>query len=110
VASDTARWQLRAAMDAVVAQGYRLTREEYGRILASFSHKSYKAAPELCLSAYDDLSGMGLGKFCRTHDQYFALPMVTTLAQPVSMSLRAKRSNLAHKQAKTREIASPHSQ
>ena len=39
--STTARWQLRAAMDAVVAQAYGLTRADYAHVLASFAHKHF---------------------------------------------------------------------
>jgi hypothetical protein len=50
---DTARWTLRAAMDAVVARAYGLDRDQYQRVLASFSHRSFPAAPALCLAAFD---------------------------------------------------------
>jgi hypothetical protein len=46
------RWQLRAAIDAVVAQCYGLNRAQYERILGSFSHKSFPDAPVLCLDAF----------------------------------------------------------
>ena len=76
------------------------------RILASFSHKSFPAAPALCLAAFDELAGNGLAPFCRDHDPYFDIPLVTSLARaghppmPASLSrsaacCRPVRSGLA---------------
>ncbi|MDR3538151.1 MAG: hypothetical protein P4L71_16780 [Acetobacteraceae bacterium] len=53
VAGGAERWQLRAAMDAVIAHAYGLTRAQYACVLASFSHKSFPDAPGLCLAAFD---------------------------------------------------------
>jgi hypothetical protein len=77
------RWRLRAAMDAVIAHAYGLHRAQYERVLTSFSHKSFPAAPVLCLAAFDDLAGTGLTRFCRDRDPYFDIPLVTKLAKPV---------------------------
>ncbi|HEY7580394.1 MAG TPA: hypothetical protein VH855_22625 [Acetobacteraceae bacterium] len=77
------RWRLRAAMDAVVASGYGLSRAEYTRILGSFSHKSFPAAADLCLAAFDELARIGLGAFCHLHDPYRDVPLVAALAQPI---------------------------
>ncbi|MBT4511576.1 MAG: hypothetical protein HOC20_05125 [Chloroflexi bacterium] len=52
---DDARWQVRAQIDAVVADRYGLDRRQYEHILSTFSHRSYPQAPELCLAAYDQL-------------------------------------------------------
>jgi len=70
-------------MDAVVAHAYSLNRAQYERILASFSHKSFPAAPALCLAAFDELVGNGLAQFCRDHDPYFDIALVTSQAQQV---------------------------
>ncbi|HQT75441.1 MAG: hypothetical protein B7Z80_00190 [Rhodospirillales bacterium 20-64-7] len=43
---------LRARIDAVVARGYRLTREGYAQVLRGFSHRSWPEAPALCLDAF----------------------------------------------------------
>ena len=83
IADDTARAALRAAMDAVVAHGYGLDRVQFERILASFTHKSNPAAPELCRVAFDDLAGRGPRHFCRAHDPYADIPLVTANARPV---------------------------
>ncbi len=76
------RWRLRAAMDAVVAHAYGLDRADYQRILDSFSHKSYPAAPPLCLAAFDEIASTGLAAFCRDHDPHSDIPLVTAIAQP----------------------------
>jgi hypothetical protein len=78
-------WKLRAALDAVVAHGYALSRSEYQRVLESFSHKSRLDAPELCLAAFDELARIGQDAFCRLHDPYCNVPLVTTLAQPIDL-------------------------
>ena len=48
-----ARWDVRAAADAVVARAYGLNREQYRHILTGFSHRSFPDAPALCLAAFD---------------------------------------------------------
>ena len=83
LAADVDRWRVRASMDAVVAYAYSLNRAQYERILASFSHKSFPAAPALCLAAFDELVGNGLAQFCRDHDPYFDIALVTSQAQRV---------------------------
>ena len=83
VATDHDRWYLRAAMDAVVAQAYGLDHTQYARVLSSFSHRSCKAAPQLCLEAFARLAHEGLAGFCRQHDPYDDIPPVTAIAAPV---------------------------
>ncbi len=80
---DDARWAVRAAIDAVVADAYGLSREQYTHVLNSFSHKSYPKAPELCLAGFDELKKQGLDAFCKKHDPYWDIPLVTTLPEPV---------------------------
>ncbi len=83
IAAKDDRWRLRAAMDAIVAYAYDLSRAQYERVLAGFSHRSCPAAPGLCLAAFDDLEDKGLTQFCHDNDPYSDFPLVTTLAQPV---------------------------
>lgn len=83
IASDDARWEVRAAIDAVVADAYGLTREQYAHVLASFSHKSYPQAPALCLAKFDELHAIGLEAFTRKYDPYWDIPLVETLPTPV---------------------------
>ena len=83
IPAESDRWHLRATMDAAVAHGYALSRREYERILGSFRHKSFAAAPGLCLAAFDELARIGQDAFCRRHDPYWDIPLVTTLAHPI---------------------------
>lgn len=79
----TARGAVRAAIDAVVAHAYGLDRKQFEHVLASFSHKSDPQAPRRRLAAFDELLSIGPADFCKKHDPYFDLPLVTTLPQPV---------------------------
>jgi hypothetical protein len=81
--SDDERWTVRAAIDAVVADAYGLSREQYEHVLASFSHKSYPKAPALCLTMFDELKQLGLDAFTRKHDPYWDIPLNENLPQPV---------------------------
>ena len=83
LAGDDARWQGRAAIDAVVADSYGLSREQYARVLSSFSHKSYLPAPALCLEKFDELRRLGLDAFTKKYDPYHDLPLNENLPQPV---------------------------
>ena len=46
-------WDLRAEVDVTIAHAYGLNREQYRHVLASFSHRSFPEAPNLCLGAFD---------------------------------------------------------
>jgi hypothetical protein len=81
--SFAARWPVRAAIDAVVAQAYGLTRAQYAHILTTFSHTSHKAAPHQCLAAFDELQSIGLQAFTQKHDPYHDIPLNESLPQPV---------------------------
>lgn len=83
LAGDDARWAVRAAVDAVVADAYGLTRAQYAHVLGSFSHKSYPKAPALCLAAFDELKSTGLDAFVRKHDPYHDVPLNEALPKPV---------------------------
>ncbi|TNF24073.1 MAG: hypothetical protein EP329_25795 [Deltaproteobacteria bacterium] len=80
---DDARWAVRAAIDAVVADAYGLDRAQYEHVLSTFSHKSYPKAPELCLSAFDELKAIGLEAFTKKHDPYWDIPLNECLPKPV---------------------------
>ena len=77
------RWGVRAAIDAVVAQAYGLSREQYRQILSTFSHTSYKKAPEHCLESFDELKRIGFQAFAKKHDPYWDVPLSETLSKPV---------------------------
>ena len=83
LAGDDERWAVRAAIDAVVADAYGLTRDQYAHVLSTFSHASYPKAPELCLARFDELKDLGLEKFTRKHDPYWDIPLNENLPQPV---------------------------
>lgn len=81
--TEDVRWAVRAAIDAVVADAYRLTREQYAHVLSTFSHKSYPKAPELCLKAFDELKAIGLDAFTKRHDPYWDISLNESLPKPV---------------------------
>ena len=80
---DDERWAIRAAIDAVVANAYGLSREQYAHVLSTFSHRSYPKAPELCLACYDDLKTNGLEVFTQKYDPYWDIPLNENLPEPV---------------------------
>ena len=83
LSGDDARWAVRAAIDAVVAQAYGLTRAQYAHVLGGFNHKSYPKAPALCLERFDELARDGMDAFVRRWDPYWDVPLVETLPKPV---------------------------
>jgi hypothetical protein len=74
---------VRAAIDAVVAQAYGLSRDQYAHVLATFSHKSYPRTPELCLARFDELAELGLEAFTKKWDPYWDVPLNENLPEPV---------------------------
>jgi hypothetical protein len=83
LAGDDERWEVRAAIDAVVADAYGLSRDQYEHVLSTFSHKSYPKAPQLCLAKFDESKKLGLEAFTRKHDPYHDIPLDENLPQPV---------------------------
>jgi len=83
LAGDDERWAVRAAIDAVVADAYGLSRDQYAHVLSTFSHASYRQAPELCLARFDELKKLGLETFTRKYDPYWDIPLNENLPQPV---------------------------
>lgn len=73
----------RAAVDAVVAEAYGLSRSDYAHVLSSFRHRSWPDAPVRCLAAYDRLERAGFEAFSRAHDPYSDLALVETPPEPV---------------------------
>jgi len=80
---DNARWQVRAAIDAIVAEAFGLDRRQYERVLSTFSHKNFPTAPHLCLAAFDELCSVGIDAFCRGHDPYWDIPLNKNSPVPV---------------------------
>jgi len=94
------RWEVRAAIDAVVADAYGLNREQYEHVLSTFSHKSYPKAPELCLSKFDELKSIGMEEFTRKYDPYWDIPLVETLPKPViDLPIPAGKTNKTGQQS-----------
>ncbi len=83
LAGEDARWAVRAAVDAAVADAYGLSRDQYSHILSTFKHTSYPKAPELCLARFDELKSIGLDAFTKKHDPYWDIPLNENLPQPV---------------------------
>lgn len=77
------RWDLRSAIDAVVADAYGLNRDQYEHVLSSFSHSSYPKAPGLCLAKFDELKSIGLDAFTKKYDPYWDVPLNEELPKPV---------------------------
>jgi hypothetical protein len=77
------RWAVRAAIDALVAEAYGITREQYAHVLSTFSHKSYPKTPELCLAQFDELKSIGLDAFTKKYDPYWDIPLNENLPKPV---------------------------
>jgi hypothetical protein len=100
IGADADRWRLRAATDAVIAHAYGLSRAQYERVLAGFSHSSFASMPALCLAAFDEFGDIGVARFCPGYDPYCDIPLVTTRARPV---LRLKLADPAHEAYHTSE-------
>jgi hypothetical protein len=83
LAADYERWEIRAAADAIVAAAYGLDRDQYQHILASFTHTSFRNAPEFCLARFDELKAIGLEAFTRKYDPYWDIPLNENPPQPV---------------------------
>ena len=77
------QWMIRATIDAVVADAYGLTKDQYTHVLSTFSHKSYPKAPALCLDRFDELKSIGLDAFTKKHDPYWDIPLNENLPKPV---------------------------
>jgi hypothetical protein len=84
--TDAERWQVRAAVDAVVACAYGLSRREYACLLGTFRHKTQPRAAEWCLEKFDELRRVGEEAFARRHDPYWDIPLNPALpaAQPLA--------------------------
>lgn len=82
LSGEQARWAVRSTLDAVVAQAYGLSRDQYAHVLAAFSHKSYRRAAGLCLDAFDELTQLGLEEFLRRHDPYWDIALNQSLPAP----------------------------
>ncbi|MCA0454914.1 MAG: hypothetical protein LCI00_13150 [Chloroflexi bacterium] len=81
---ETERWDVRAAIDVVVAQAYGLNRDQYEHVLRSFDRASGpNPYTGICLEKWDELHAIGLEAFTRKYDPYHDIPLVETLPKPV---------------------------
>ena len=80
--NENERWEVRSAIDAIVADAYNLSRDQYEHVLSTFSHTSYPKAPELCLAKFDELKSIGLEAFTKKYDPYWDIPLNENLPQP----------------------------
>ena len=86
---DDERWAVRAAIDAVVADAYGLSRDQYAHVLSTFSHASYPKAPELCLARFDELKAIGLEAFTKKYDPYWDIPLNESTSPSLSSTFRS---------------------
>ncbi len=77
------RQDLRAQIDAVVADAYRLDGGDYAHILRSFSHRSFAGATSSYLAQFESIRLDGLEAFCDHHDPYCDVRIATTLPRPL---------------------------
>lgn len=78
------RWNVRSAIDVVVADTYGLNREQYEHILKSFDRASGpNPYTGVCLEKYDELKKIGIEKFTKKYDPYWDIPLNEELPKPV---------------------------
>jgi hypothetical protein len=77
------RWNVRSAIDVVVADAYGLDREQYEHILKAFDRASGpNPYTVICLEKYDELKKIGLEKFTKKYDPYWDIPLNEELPKP----------------------------
>ena len=75
------RWQVRSAVDAIVARSYGLSRDQYAHVLSTFNHTEWPDTPNRCLSFFDEIQENGLENFTRAYDPYFDVPLSESLPE-----------------------------
>ena len=81
--SDHERWNARAAIEAVIADAYNLSRSQYEHILLSFSNRTFPKAVSMCLESFDELNSLGIERFSSKHDPYWDVALSENLPKPV---------------------------
>jgi hypothetical protein len=79
LARPEARYSARAALDAVIADAYGLTRTQYAHVLGAAKATTFPNASELCLAAFEELHTLGLEDFAKKYDPYGEVPLVEAL-------------------------------
>ena len=84
LATEEERWEVRSAIDAVVADAYGLSRDQYEHVLHSFDRASGpNPHTDICLAKFDELKAIGLEAFTKKYDPYWDIPLVESLPKPV---------------------------
>lgn len=81
LATEHQRAAVRAALDAVVAAAYGLSREQYAYILAA-QPAAWPHAGQQCLACFDAIQHEGLAAFVAQHDPYNDVPLPEGLPTP----------------------------
>ena len=104
LAGEEARWEVRAAIDAVVAQAYGLNRAQYEHVLHSFDRASgTNPHTAICLAKWDELQDTGLSAFTQKYDPYWDIPLIESLPEPV-IELPSLEPNIKPGQAVQRDL------
>jgi hypothetical protein len=84
LATEEERREIRGAIDAVVANAYGLSRDQYEHVLHSFDRASGpNPYTTVCLAKFDELKRIGIESFTKKYDPYWDIPLVETLPKPV---------------------------
>jgi hypothetical protein len=74
------RIAVKAAMDALIAESYGLSREQYAYVLSASPIGAEEG--DLALQRFDELKRVGQTAYLRRHDPYLEVPVVAELAAP----------------------------
>jgi hypothetical protein len=78
------KWNIKSAIDTVVAAAYGLNRDQYEHVLKSFDRDSGpNPYTGLCLAKFDELKETGLDAFTKKYDPYWDIPLNEGLPKPV---------------------------
>jgi hypothetical protein len=78
------RWEVRSAIDSVIADAYGLNHNQYEHILKSFDRASGpNPYTGICLAKFDELKEIGFETFTKKYDPYWDIPLNEELPKPV---------------------------
>jgi len=84
LATEEKRWEIRSAIDAIVADAYGLSHDQYEHVLHSFDRASgSNPYTTICLEKFEELKNIGIESFTKKYDPYWDIPLVETLPKPV---------------------------
>jgi hypothetical protein len=87
--------QTRAAVEAVVAFEFGLSRPEFRQLLSGFSDRSCADLKAGCLTSFEQLEADGLDAFVQSRDPYADVPVVTSLPEPAMDNVSELASEFA---------------